>query len=151
MDVDVTTETVVARPRAEVAAFATDPRNAPRWYANIRAVEMLTDPPVLVGSRMRFVAAFLGRTITYTYEVLELEPGERMTMSTASGPFPMTTTYVFEDAADGTRMTLRNHGSPRGFGAVAAPVMRRAIERANRKDLRAIKTLLEGPPAESGQ
>ena len=151
MDVDVTTETVVARPRAEVAAFATDPRNAPRWYANIRSVELLTDPPVRVGSRMRFVAAFLGRTITYTYEVLELEPGERMTMSTESGPFPMTTTYLFEDAADGTRMTLRNHGSPRGVGAVAAPVMRRAIERANRKDLRAIKALLEALPARGGQ
>lgn len=151
MDVDVTTQTVVARPRAEVAAFVTDPRNAPRWYANIRSVEMLTDPPVRVGSRMCFVAAFLGRTITYTYEVLELEPGERMTMSTASGPFPMTTTYAFEDAAAGTRMILRNHGSPHGFGAVAAPVMRRAIERANRKDLAAVKALLEAAPDPGGQ
>ena len=153
MDVDVTTEAVVARPRAQVAAFATDPLKAPRWYANIRSVELLTDPPVRVGSRMRFVAAFLGRRIDYTYEVLELVPGERMTMSTASGPFPMTTTYSFEDVEGGTRMTLRNHGSPRGFGAVAGPVMRRAIERANRKDLDAIKTLLEaqagsGTPAQ---
>ena len=151
MDVDVTTEVLVARPRADVAAFATDPRNAPRWYANIRSVEVLTAPPLRVGSRMRFVAAFLGRTIDYTYEVLELEPGERMTMSTASRPFPMTTTYMFEDTVDGTRMTLRNHGSPRGFGAVAAPVMRRAIERANRKDLAAIKALLEATPYPGAQ
>jgi uncharacterized membrane protein len=151
VDVDVTTQVVVARPRADVAAFATDPRNAPQWYANIRSVELLTDPPVRVGSRMRFLAVFLGRTIDYTYEVLELEPGERMTMSTASGPFPMTTTYAFEDAGAGTRMTLRNHGSPHGFGAVAAPVMRRAIERANRKDLAAIKRLLEAPPTHAAQ
>lgn len=151
MDVDVTTEVVVARPRADVAAFATEPRNAPRWYTNIRSVELLTEPPVRVGSRMRFVATFLGRTIDYTYEVVELEPGERMTMSTASGPFPMTTTYTFEDTDSGTRMTLRNHGSPRGFGAVAAPVLRRGIERANRKDLAAIKALLEGPVGSGGQ
>ena len=153
MDVDVTTDVMVSCPRARVAALATDPLNAPRWYANIRSVELLTDPPVRLGSRMRFVAAFLGRRIDYIYEVLELVPGERLTMSTASGPFPMTTTYSFEDVEGGTRMTLRNHGSPRGFGAVAGPVMRRAIERANRKDLDAIKALLEadtrpGAPAQ---
>ena len=144
MDVDVTMLADIRRPRAEVAAFASDPRNAPRWYANIRSVEVLTDGPVGVGSRMRFVATFLGRTIDYTYEVVELVPGERMTMTTGSGPFPMTTTYVFEDLGTGsTRMSLRNHGSPSGFGAVAAPVMRVAMQRAVTKDLRALTRLLE--------
>lgn len=145
MDVDVTTEAVIRRPRDEVAAFACDPANVPRWYANIRSVDVLTEGPVAVRSRMRFVASFLGRTIDYTYEVTELVTGERMTMTTASGPFPMTTTYAFEDAGEGaTRMTLRNHGSPSGFGAVAAPVMRRAMSRANAKDLRALAAVLEG-------
>jgi len=32
MSVDVVTETVIDRPRAEVAAFAGDPDNAPTWY-----------------------------------------------------------------------------------------------------------------------
>ena len=59
MDVDVTMLADIRRPRAEVAAFASDPRNAPRWYANIRSVDVLTDGPVGVGSRMRFVATFL--------------------------------------------------------------------------------------------
>lgn len=144
MDVDVTTQAVVSRPREEVAAFACDPRNAPRWYANIRSVDLLGDAPVGVGSRMRFVAGFLGRTIDYTYEVTDLVVGERMTMTTASGPFPMTTTYTFEDAGAGaTLVTLRNHGSPSGFGAVAAPVMRAAMARANAKDLRALAEVLE--------
>ena len=106
---------------------------------------MLTDGPVAVGSRMRFVATFLGRTIDYTYEVVELVPGERLTMTTASGPFPMLTTYDFEDLGTGsTRMSLRNHGSPSGFGAVAALVVRVAMPRAMTKDLRALTRLLEG-------
>jgi uncharacterized membrane protein len=146
MDVDVTTQAVVARPRVEVASFACDPRNAPRWYANIASVELLGEAPVEVGSRMRFIARFLGRTIDYTYEVTELVEGERMTMTTASGPFPMTTTYTFADAGPGaTVVTLRNHGSPSGFGAVAAPVMRKAMKRANAKDLRALAAVLEQP------
>ncbi len=144
MDVDVTVTADIRRPREEVAAYACDPLNVPAWYANIRSVDVLTAGPMGPGSRMRFVATFLGRTIEYTYEVAELVPGERLTMTTASGPFPMTTTYAFEDLSTGaTRMSLRNHGSPSGFGSVAAPVLRRAMQRAMTKDLRALTKLLE--------
>lgn len=145
MAVDVVTSIEIERPRVEVAAFAGDPGNATSWYENIKSVEWETEPPVAVGSRMAFVAQFLGRRLAYTYEVLELVPGERLVMSTAQGPFPMTTTYTWEDtAAGGTRMTLRNAGEPSGFAKVGAPMMARAMRRANEKDLERLKTLLEG-------
>ena len=54
--VDVESVIEIARPRAEVAAFAADPANAPAWYQNIEAVEWRTAPPAAVGSRMAFVA-----------------------------------------------------------------------------------------------
>jgi hypothetical protein len=41
-------------------------------------------------------------------------------------------------------MTLRNRGEPSGFAAVTAPVMSRAMRRANNADLRRLKALLEG-------
>jgi uncharacterized membrane protein len=142
--VDVVTEIDIARPRAGVAAFASDPGNATAWYRNIKTVEWETQPPAEVGSRMRFVAKFLGRTLEYTYEVREVEPGSRFVMSTADGPFPMETTYTWADApGGGTRMMLRNRGEPAGFAAVTAPVMSRAMRRANEADLRRLKELLE--------
>jgi hypothetical protein len=150
MTVDVTAETVIRRPVGEVAAYAGDPGNAPSWYVNIRAVEWRTPPPVRVGSRMDFVAQFLGRRLEYTYEVVELVPDQRLVMRTAQGPFPMETTYTWEPAGpdeDGhatTRMVLRNHGEPAGFSRLAAPVMERAMRRAMTKDLAALKALLEG-------
>lgn len=145
MAVDVLTEIEISRPRAEVAAFAADPDNATAWYKNIRSVGWETPRPAAVGSRIRFVARFLGRTLEYTYEVREVEPGRRFVMSTHDGPFPMETTYSWEDAAGGgTRMTLRNRGEPAGFASVAAPVMSRAMRRANEADLRRLKSLLEG-------
>jgi ligand-binding SRPBCC domain-containing protein len=144
MAVDVVTEIEVGRPRDEVSAFAVDPTNATAWYKNIRAVEWETQPPLAVGSRLRFQAQFLGRTLDYTYEVKEFDPGRRFVMATAHGPFPMETTYMWQDAADGaTKMTLRNRGEPSGFAAVAAPVMTRAMRRANEADLRRLKALLE--------
>ena len=144
MPVDVLTEIVIARPRAEVAAFAADPDNATAWYQNITAVEWRTPPPLAVGSRIAFVAQFLGRPIEYTYEVREHVPGERFVMSTAEGPFPMETTYEWADAGEGaTRMTLRNRGEPSGFSKVGAPLVSGAMRRANAKDLRRLKEVLE--------
>lgn len=143
-DVDVLTETVIRRSCAEVAAYAGDPSNAPEWYANIRSVEWVTAPPVAVGSRMDFVAQFLGRRLAYTYEVAELEPGRRLVMRTADGPFPMETTYTWEPLGeDATRMTLRNQGRPSGFAGVASPVLVAAMKRANRKDLARLRERLQ--------
>lgn len=143
MAVDVEVETVIARPVADVAAYAGDPANAPEWYANIRSVQWRTEPPVRVGSEMDFVAQFLGRRLAYTYRVVELVEGERLVMETADGPFPMRTAYTWEPAGDGTRMTLRNTGKPTGFGRVSAPVMAAAMRRATTKDLARLKALLE--------
>jgi Polyketide cyclase / dehydrase and lipid transport len=143
--VDIVTEVEIARPRAEVAAYAADPGNATAWYENIERAEWRTEPPLREGSRIAFVARFLGRTLAYTYEIAELVAGERLVMRTADGPFPMETTYTWGDADHGTRMTLRNRGEPSGFAKVGAPMMAAAMRRANRKDLERLKTLLEAP------
>jgi hypothetical protein len=141
--VDVVSACVIRRPRAEVAAFASEPSNAPRWYVNIQRAEMRTPPPLRVGARIAFRARFLGKTLEYAYEVTELDPGRKLVMRTADGPFPMETTYTWEDAPEGTRMTLRNRGSPAGFSKLAAPFMERAMRSANAKDLARLMALLE--------
>jgi uncharacterized membrane protein len=144
VSVDVQVETVIGRPVHEVAAFAGDPTNAPEWYANIQRIDWLTARPVEVGSRMVFEARFLGRRLAYTYEVVELEPDSRLVMRTADGPFPMETTYTWEPVGeDATRMTLRNRGTPSGFGGLAAPLMEKAMRRATTGDLARLKRLLE--------
>lgn len=144
MAVDVVTTIVIERPRADVAAFASDPANATAWYENIKSVGWETPPPAVVGTRVRFVAQFLGRTLEYTYEIRVLDPGHRLVMSTSDGPFPMETTYEWGDDSTGaTRMTLRNRGEPAGFARVSAPLMARAMRRANTADLRRLKALLE--------
>ena len=144
MRVDVQVQTTIELPVGPVAAFAGDPANAPEWYANIKSVDWQTPPPVSIGSRMDFVAHFLGRSQAYTYEVVELEPDRRLVMRAADGPFPMEATYTWEATSDGsTRMTLRNRGNPAGFSRFAAPVMKLAMRRATTNDLARLKTLLE--------
>lgn len=107
MTVDVQTEIVINRPRLQVAAYASDPDNATSWYKNIESVEWKSTKPLTVGFEVAFVARFLGRRLAY--QVKELVPGERFVQGTREGPFPMETTYTWEDTYDGgTRMKLRN-------------------------------------------
>src|SRR5688500_13761073 len=144
--VDVSTEIVIGRLPDEVAAFAGNPENAARWYKNIKSVQWPTSRPLGVGSRLAFEAEFLGKRLSYVYEVIELEPGKRMVMRTAEGPFPMETSYGWEAAGAGkTRMTLRNRGEPSGFSRLFSPLMSTMIRRENSKDLARLKQLLENP------
>jgi len=142
--VDVSTEIVIDRPVDEVARYAADPTNAPEWYENITSVHWETEPIVAAGSCATFEARFLGRTLRYTYEIVEHSPGDHLVMRTAEGPFPMETTYRWSPAGGGrTRMVLRNRGKPSGFARWTVPLMAPAMRRANRADLRRLKELLE--------
>ncbi|HEX9834048.1 MAG TPA: SRPBCC family protein [Mycobacterium sp.] len=142
--VDVSVDELIRRPRSVVAAYAMDPDNATEWYVNIKSVEWKTPRPLAEGSQFTFTASFLGRALTYMYEVVELVPDRRFVMRTAEGPFPMETIYEWDDVApDSTQMTLRNRGEPSGFSGVAAPMMAMAMKRANTKDLTRLKAILE--------
>ena len=144
MGVDVVTEIVIERPVSAVSVYALDPTNAPEWYDNIDSVDWQTLPPAQLGSAVTFVAKFLGRRLEYTYELVEVVPGERLVMRTQEGPFPMETSYTWAPTNDGsTRMTLRNRGEPVGFSRVVAPFLTAAMRRANRKDLTRLKAILE--------
>lgn len=144
MPVDVLTEITIARPADVVAAYAADPSNAPAWYENITSIRWETSPPLRPGSRVAFTARFLGRQLAYTYEITDFHPAERLVMRTAQGPFPMETTYTWQALDDrSTQMTLRNRGEPAGFSKLTAPIMTMAIRRANRKDLRTLRAILE--------
>src|SRR5882724_11308209 len=98
--VNVATEIVVNRPRGVVAQYSCNPDNAPEWYVNIKSVEWKTPKPLSVGSKIAFTAHFLGRELSYIYEVVEFTPNERFVMRTAEGPFPMETTYTWEAIDD---------------------------------------------------
>jgi hypothetical protein len=151
MNIDVTTEIDINYPRVEVAAFAADPDNATTWYEDIKAVRWETPHPLQVGSRVAFEAEFLSRRLAYTYQVREYVPGARLVMSTDAGPFPMETTYSWQDTpTGGTHMTLRNRGRPSGFASLAAPIMAAQVRRATRRNLALLKKVLDAWPHGSG-
>lgn len=142
--VDVFTEITIKCPRNKVSAYAANPDHAPIWYVNIRSAEWQTPKPLKIGSKIAFKAQFLGKQLSYVYQIAAYIPGEILQMKTADGPFPMETTYTWETVdGNSTRMTLRNKGNPTGFSKLFAPFMSVMMKRANNKDLKRIKYVLE--------
>jgi uncharacterized membrane protein len=142
--VNIFTEIIINKPLEVVADYATNPENAPEWYVNIKTAEWKTAKPLAVGSKVAFVAHFLGRKLAYTYEFIELIPREKVIMRTAEGPFPMKTTYTWSAIdSNTTKMTLQNQGQPTGFSKLFAPFIAKMMHKANHKDLMNLKNILE--------
>lgn len=143
-EVHVQTETIIQAPAGQVFNFAADPDKAPEWYVNIKSAEWKTPKPLVVGSHIAFKAQFLGKQLSYVYEIVELVPGRKLVMRTADGPFPMETTYLVEEIDPNTsKMTLINRGKPSGFSKIFSPFMKMAMRKANTKDLALLKRILE--------
>lgn len=126
-----------------VAEYACDWRHDPDWIGALAEVELVTEPPFGVGSRVARTGIFLGRRIEYVNEVAEYVPGERLVMRSVKAPFPMTVTYEFADADDGTIMRIRAQGDASGFYRLAGPLLSVAVERSIRGDLGRLRRTLE--------
>ena len=151
MSTDVQVETVVARPRADVAAYATDWRNDPEWIRALSGVRLVTESPFGVGTQVERVASFLGKRIEYVNEVVEWEPGRRLVMRSVKAPFPMTVVYEFDDADGGTRFRIRTHGDAGGFYRLAGPLLDRAVRKGVEGDLAQLKQNLERRPSSASE
>ncbi|UAL48153.1 SRPBCC family protein [Sutcliffiella horikoshii] len=142
--VNVITEIVINCSKMQVADYAANPDHAPVWYDNIDSSDWRTPKPLQLGSQIAFRAKFLGKELAYIYEIVEFIPGEKLTMKTAQGPFPMETTYTWTAInTNTTKMTLQNKGEPKGFSKLFSPVMATMMKKANEKDLKKIKAILE--------
>ena len=146
MDVDARAELLIARSRAEVAAFASDPANDSRWIGGIKEVRVLTSPPFGTGTRVERVAYFRKKRVDYVLEVVDYEPGALVDMKSVKAPFEMRVTYRFEDAPGGTRASIHIGGGPGGAAWLIAPIVRRTVRKSIAGDLANLKRIVESKP-----
>jgi uncharacterized membrane protein len=141
--IDVTATTTIEAPRDQVASYVVDNRNDPAWIGGISESELLGDPPIGVGSRVRRVASFIGKRIEYVNEVTRLDPGSVLEMRSVKSPFPMHITYAFEDVAGTTQTSVRVQGSTSTFYRLAGSLLSRQVKKNVQGDLERLKDILE--------
>jgi uncharacterized protein YndB with AHSA1/START domain len=149
MAIDVATEIIIDRPRQQVFEFVANPENDLQWIRALNRAQMVTAPPVGVGTRVERSAKMMGRTINYTTEIAGYEPSRLVDMDTVAGPFPMHVTYEFEDEGTGTLVRVRNGGGKGFLFKVAGPLIGRMVNSRVHGDLVALKSAAEKaiPPA----
>lgn len=142
--VNVLNQIIIQRPIEQVARYAAHPDSAPDWYINIKSVEWRSTGGLELGAKVAFIANFLGKELSYTYEIYDYIPGKHLFMRTVQGSFPMETRYTWVATKNGyTKMTLQNIGKAQGFSGLAKPFINWSMNRANKKDLKKLKLILE--------
>ena len=105
---------VGARPKAIFAAVV-DVVNWPLIIRSVRAVELLTPPPIRVGARLRQTRTMLGREGTDELEVTTIEPPRRFRLAGQLFGMPYELDHVIDALSAGSRfMMIFRRRSPAG-------------------------------------
>ena len=141
---DVIASLVIDAAPEAVARVQFDPVRDPEWIGGVDRVELVTPPPLGVGSQVRRIRGFLGRRIVWLMRVEALEPAREVRMHALESPFPMDVDYRLEPAGEGrTRASIRIRGEARGMyglpGALTGWMVRRSVQ----GDLGRLKRIVE--------
>lgn len=140
----VTSSLEVDRPAAKVFAYIADAENNPRWQKGMRSCRWTTGPPIRIGSIYEQQARFLGRPINSTFEVTALQPDRSITIRSIASTFPIVVTRSVEPLGHSRcRVSALVRGDPSGVFGIAAPLLRRMVQRSVRADYRRLKARLE--------
>lgn len=133
----------IARAAEEVFAYIANFENNPEWQKGMVEARFTSEGPLAVGSTYSQTARFLGKRIDSEFEVVELEDGARIKITTVSGSFPITVTRAVEPVDDGCRVTAIVEGDASGFFRIAAPLMRWMVGRSVGADYERLRDILE--------
>ena len=135
---------VIHRPVDEVFAYVSDIRHSPEWQAAVVEVHKTTEGPLGVGSKFTFARMFLGKKLEANNEFIAYEPNSIVTFK-FYGAIPGEASYLFEAAAEGTKLTSTVQMNPAGFSRLAEPFIAASLGREMDVNLVELKRLLEAP------
>jgi uncharacterized protein YndB with AHSA1/START domain len=134
---------VVGRPVAVVFDYMTDPASVSEWQSTVVEARLEEDPPLRAGSRVRETRKFLGMRFHATMQVVEHDPPSRFALEAVSTPIPFRVTSSLAEVPAGTRVDAVLEGDPGRLFRLGESFVVRAAERELRKNLGALKRILE--------
>ncbi len=131
------------RPRADVFAYLSDFSTTREWDPGVVYAERLDHGPVGLGSRFRVVARFLGREAELTYAVIDIRPGELVTLRGENASVISLDTMTFEDGwTGGTVVEYEADLALKGPLRVLDPLLALAFRRVGDRALAGLRARL---------
>ena len=139
-------EIVVDRPLEVVWRWAADPRNWENWLDGVRDVRV--EGRLVEGGRIASRYDYGGQLHDFVYEIVVRDPPRHQLVRSLEGPFPFESDLELSEHARGTRVRQAFDAGPDSrFAAflfkVAGPLLRQALQRRMRAQLRRLKEAIE--------
>lgn len=133
----------VSRTPDEVFAYLTDFTQLARWRS-LDELRVEPDGPLQPGSMLFTRVKGLGRPMTFTNEVVLVDPQHRTYDDRATGgTFLIESGWTVEPHNSGSRIHWSTRFAPRGPMKMLTPVLRSAIRRGQLADLDKLRNILE--------
>lgn len=142
--ISLESEIFINRMPEDVFAFVFEPANVAQWQESVVLAEFTSEGPLGMGSTWRNVSKMIGQEIDIEFEVIDYDPPHRLCYKSLSGPVQTKTCVTFESQNGGTLLTFSGEGKPGGFFKIAEGILRKRLESQFEKNLKNLKTLLEG-------
>ena len=136
---------VISRPAMEVFEFLTEPENVLLYSSNVVEYEQVSGAPRDVGGVARGTARVAGRRLSFTTELVEVEPARLARSRSSDASIPFRLELRFDEVPEGTRVTWHQETDELGgfFGKLGDAVVVKVYARDVRSNLANAKTLLE--------
>jgi uncharacterized protein YndB with AHSA1/START domain len=134
---------IIDRPIEEVFAFVGDLETGIQWQSALLEVRRTTQGPLGVGTQFTSVRKFMGQKVEATVEYVAYEPNKQITFRSISGPSPFEQSFLFESAAEGTRLTSILELQTGGLMGLADPLVSAGVKREMDASFGDLKDLLE--------
>lgn len=143
---------LIERSPAEVWAVVSDLGTHPEWRPALVEFRQVSEGPLAVGSRIREVLRWRGRELVLDDVVTALEPGGHFGITGGWKAADFDLDLRLEPIGDGaTRVTFDWPLRPKSLlMKVAAPFLRRAMQRATAEEAQLLKELVEQRPGPTG-
>jgi uncharacterized protein YndB with AHSA1/START domain len=140
-------EIYVDRPVEEVFDFVADERNEPRYNAQMRRVEKISEGPIGPGTQYRAEVVSGRQVVRMVIEYTGYERPRRLASTTRMPSMDIRYTLTFEPVSEGTRMRWVGDVEPKGFLRLMAPLVAWMGRRQELRIWTGLKHLLEGRQA----
>jgi Polyketide cyclase / dehydrase and lipid transport len=144
-------EIVIGRPVEEVFDFVADERNEPRYNAQMRRAEKISDGPIGLGTQYRAEVVSGRQVVPMVIEFTGYERPRMLASMTRMSSMDIRYTLTFEPDSEGTRMRWVGDVEPKGFLRLIAPLVAWTGRRQELRIWTGLKRLLEGGEAPAAQ